>query len=145
MTSSTDRFASRLVVYLRDEVEERCQEVLPDGLREGQDVLADVGVRSRRQPVGDGLEAEAVAAELGGIGAEGSAFEEALVVVFGVDEGYMEALVVKELCYFEHCLDVALEWEWKAYGMSSYFLIIRIHTHGIVGWFLFLFLFYIYW
>ena len=120
---SAVRFTSRLVVYPRDELQERRREVLPDGVGEGRDVLAGVGVRSRRQPVGDGLEAEAVPA----VAEAGSAFEEALVVVFGVDEGYVEALVVKELGEFEHCLDVALEWEWKAYGMSSYFLIIIIH------------------
>ena len=108
------RFSSNCpVVDLGDELEQRSGEVLPGGLAKGRDVLGGVGVRRRRHPIGDGLEAEAAAAE-GGIGVEGSAFEEALVVVFGVDEGDVEALVVEELGEFEHCLDVALYWERKA-------------------------------
>ena len=80
-------------VELPENLPEVREAVLPGGLAQRGCVLRGSRVR-RREPIGDGLEAKGREA-VEGVGASG--FEEALVVVLGVDEGNVEALVVEEL------------------------------------------------
>lgn len=81
------------------------------GLAQRRYVLGDVGILRRREAVGDRLEAEGVDA-VEGVAAAG--VEEAAVVVVGVDEGDVEAVVVEDLGELEHGVYVALSWKWNA-------------------------------
>lgn len=76
--------------------------------------MGGVGVCRQREAIGDGLETEVGEARKG-IGA--LRFEEAAVVVVGVDEGNVEASLMEEEGEFEHGVNVALGWKWDAYCM----------------------------
>ena len=84
---------SRAVVDFIDEDSQCGEEVPAGGLTEGEGFGRRIGVGRGGDAVGEGLEAEVGEGRGGGSGGS----EDAVVVAFGVDEGYVEAVAVEKL------------------------------------------------